>query len=199
MCVRVLARGPRGVTPGDRDGGDYFATLKRVLRRRLVGLPGTQHHRREVRLVRRVRVVLRLQAQPAALDVGLAAAALDRSIQEVAGVELHARLGGGDLHDPAADRIGDARAHRMVPGGCAEHEVVVVAPAKPDLLVVGVDELADPPRLGEVKRRARHRAQFAGGDQPLVDRRVLVGEHLQRVVQDRRRGAGRQVEVRVVA
>ena len=88
---------------------------ERVLRARLVGLPWTQHHRREIRFVRRVRIVLRLQAQAAALDVGLAAAALDRSVQEVARVELHPGLGGGDVHDPAADRIGDARAHAHGP------------------------------------------------------------------------------------
>ena len=39
-------------------------------------------------------------------------------------------------------------------------------------------------------------AQLAGGDQAFVDRRVLVGEQVQRVIQDRRRCAGRQVEVR---
>ena len=66
-------------------------------------------------------------------------------------------------------------ASRSVPACAVEDEVVVVALAELDLLVVGVDARADGSRLAEVERRARDRPQLAGRDQRRVHRRVPVG------------------------
>src|SRR5262245_16400991 len=52
-------------------------------------------------LVRRVRVVLGLEAEPGAAGVGPAPLALQGPVQEVAAVELQARLRGGDVEDDA--------------------------------------------------------------------------------------------------
>ena len=66
-----------------------------------------------------------------------------------------------------AGRIVDAGAQAHRARRLPEDEVVVVAAAEDDLLVRGVDELADPARLAEVKRRPGHAAQLAGGNQAL--------------------------------
>src|SRR5205814_5708286 len=73
--------------------------LRRELidRRRRVPLSGLEHGRREVRLVRRVREVLRLKAKTITTNIDLAAFAGDRAVQEIACVELDARLGRGDF------------------------------------------------------------------------------------------------------
>src|SRR5262249_3614466 len=78
-------------------------------RGRVVFLTGPQHGRGKARLVRRIRVVLRLQTEPEAPVVHLAALAVDRAVEEVARVELHARLGGHHLERATRRRIGDTR------------------------------------------------------------------------------------------
>ena len=91
-------------------------------------------------MVGRIREVLRLQAEAVGLPIGLAAGPDQRAVEEVAGVELDARLGRLDLHDPAARRLEH-------PGSQAErtnlrlveHEIVVVAVPEQGLLVVLAD------------------------------------------------------------
>src|SRR5689334_12788876 len=72
-----------------------------VHRHRVVRLAWVQPRARETRLVRRIRVVLRLHAERRAPLVYPAALALDRPIQEIAGVELQPRLLREDLHHAA--------------------------------------------------------------------------------------------------
>ena len=62
-----------------------------------------------MRVVRRVREVLRLQAEAVALPVQSTAGADERGIEEVPAVELYTRLGGMDLQDAAASRVMDTR------------------------------------------------------------------------------------------
>ena len=64
------------------------------------------------------------------------------------------------------------------------NEIVVVAAAEPDLLVVAIDPRTDCHGLAEVKRRAGHIAQFAGRDQSLVYRREAVGVEFQFVLEN---------------
>src|SRR4051812_35757683 len=52
----------------------------------------TQDRRRKLRLVRRIREVLRLEAEAETMSVDAVALSVDRAVEEVAGVELHAGL-----------------------------------------------------------------------------------------------------------
>src|SRR6266508_2533857 len=151
---------------------------------RVVLLARPQHGRREVVMVGRVRVVLGLQRQAVALPVHPAAGADQGAVQEVARVELDARLVGEDLQDPAASRVGQPR-RQLQPGAApVQHPVVVVAAADDELRVAVADARTDRGRPGEVQRRAGHRGDLAGGDQGRVDRGVVAGPQQQLVVVD---------------
>src|SRR3972149_4541535 len=67
-----------------------------------VRLPRLQDRRREARLIRRIRIVLRLEAEAGAVPVNVPRLAGDRAVEEIARVELDTRLGGLDL--PRAPR-----------------------------------------------------------------------------------------------
>src|SRR5204863_2075330 len=62
-----------------------------VNRHGVIGLAGIEPVRREIVVVRRVREVLRLEAEPIALAILLAGRAIGRTVEEVAGIELQAR------------------------------------------------------------------------------------------------------------
>src|SRR5262249_13823801 len=66
-------------------------------RRRVQLLPRPKDRGREVRVVGRVREVLRLQREPVALAVRVAARPVDRPVEEVARVELDPRLRGQEV------------------------------------------------------------------------------------------------------
>ena len=74
--------------------------------------------------------------------------------EEIARVELQARLIGEDLHDDAAAGVVNLGhpAHASLTGS-AQHPVVVVALAEVDLLVRGVDARADLGGPAEIERR----------------------------------------------
>src|SRR5262245_15605514 len=72
-------------------------------------LPGLEDHRRETRLVHRVGEVLRLQAEAGMLLIHHPALALHLAVEEVARIELHARLGRQHLHDAARLGVLDPR------------------------------------------------------------------------------------------
>src|SRR3569833_1933952 len=105
----------------------------------VVGLAWLLDRGGELGMVGGVREVLRLQAEGVALLVDLLALALDRSVQEVAGVALHSRLGREDFHGPAARRIDRARREDQPRPLAVDHPVVGVALAKDELLVVLMD------------------------------------------------------------
>jgi hypothetical protein len=132
-------------------------------------------------MIRRIGVVLRFEAEAAA-----ARKAVARGIEVVAGVELDAGFGRGDVERPPARRIGDVRGRlkRPVARPAVDHEVVVVAVAAADLLVVGVDPRADRRRRPEVERRAGDRRDLAGRNLPGVGRRVALGAQRQLMPQD---------------
>src|SRR4051812_44916678 len=88
---------------------DLLTHPKPIHRRRVVPLPGAEHGGGELRLVRRVGEVLRLETERRALFVDLAALARDLSVQEIARVELDAGLGGEHVHRAPARGIDDVR------------------------------------------------------------------------------------------
>src|SRR4051812_47741609 len=79
----------------------------------------------ELRLIRRIREMLRFQAERAVLDIG-AAIAVDGTVEKVAGIQLHATLRGLNFHDASAGGIFDSRGVAEFAGG-AKHIVVVVS------------------------------------------------------------------------
>src|SRR5438270_11300678 len=96
-------------------------------------------------MVRRIREMLGLERETIAEMIDGAAFASDAAVQEVSGVELDSRLGGGNFHCATSRRLDDAcREHQCIRSGPApiEHEVVVVSVAEADL---GVLSLIDSP------------------------------------------------------
>ena len=114
--------------------------------------------------------------------------------EEVAGVELDARFGGGDLQDPSGLGVVDlcGRRHDLP---AIQHEVMIVADR------VGLD-LVDPRSdrrgLGEIERSAGNRGDLASGNEGIINGRVMVGGQHQLVSQHRLAGPSAQVEVTVV-
>src|SRR5215475_11519462 len=154
----------------------YETLLRRKLeyRRRLILPAFFQDSRREVRFIRRIRKMLCLEAEAVALVVGLAGFAL-HLCKKVADVKLDARLGRPDFHSPGRLRIIYLRRLTQYSGLAVDDEVVVVAAAELQLLVVLIDARADRRGLCEVERRAFDAPQFACRDQSRVDRREAVG------------------------
>ena len=88
-----------------------------------------------------------------------------RPVQEVARVELNAGFGGQHFHHPPGLRLVDSRREGQRASAAGQNEVVIVAAAELELLVVLVDPGADGRRLAEIERRPFHAAQLAGRDQ----------------------------------
>src|SRR5690349_15973877 len=82
---------------------------ERVHRLRSVLLPRPQHHRRKTRMVRRIRKVLSLETESAAMPVTAAVLSGNAAVEEVAGVELHAGLSGVHFQGTSRHRLEDAR------------------------------------------------------------------------------------------
>src|SRR6476620_9648059 len=194
---KVLPVTPAGAMPScvdlvDGEGvGRCFAEL----------LAGAEDGRREVGLVGRVREVLGLEAEAVALAVGAAGCADERAGQEIAGVELDARLGGTDFEAAPGCRLADNRGEdlRAVAGRRAGDDVVVVvAVAERELWVVVADAGADRVRGAEVEGCAIDRGDLAGRDQSLVGRGEMVGVEGQLVAEDRAGAFACEVEIGVV-
>src|SRR5215216_6384576 len=182
----LLERNARSVGGEAVDGGG------------LVPLTRRQHGRREVGVVGRVGVVLGLEGEPVALPVHPAAGADQRPVQEVAGVELDARLVGDDLQDPAAPRLDDPGRQLEAAAVPVQHPVVVVAAPDDELLEPVADARPDGGRAPEVHRRAADPGDLAGRDQGRVNRRVVAGLEGQLVAVDVARALAGQVPVGVV-
>src|SRR5262245_23208413 len=84
--------------------------------------------------------------------------------EPVAGVELDARLRRENVELSAVYRLIQARREGHLVRVAVEHEVVIVAPADPKLLVVCFDAVADCARFAEVERRVRDIAQLTSRD-----------------------------------
>ena len=132
------------------------------------------------------------------MQILLAAVANERSVEEVARVELHARFGRPNLHQPSGVRF--IYRHRLAQsaGFAIEHEVVVIAAAVLDLLIVCADARADRRRLAEVKRRSLDRRKLARRNESLVHRRVSPSIDLDAVIQNVTRVLTAKIEVGVI-
>src|SRR5688500_11948661 len=101
--------------------------------------------------------MLGLQAQPVAVTIDRAPLALQRALEKIPRVELHAWLGRRDLEGAAALRLDHTRGKARFVALSSEHEVVVVADAELELRVRVVDAGPDSRRLPEVQRCAGNR------------------------------------------
>ncbi len=129
------------------------------------GFAGVQGGGGELWLVGGVGEVLSFEAEAGVLEVGPAGLAGELAVEEVAGVELNAGLGGFDAEGATAPRVvgfgGEVqRAWRPV-----EDEVVVVAAGEEELRVGGGDVGADCGGAAEVEWRAGYGGELAGGDE----------------------------------
>src|SRR4051812_43173902 len=97
------------------------------------------------------------------LSVAVPAFAGTAAIHRVAGIDLQSWLGRGDLDEPAALGIAQARGrHKVGPTVAANLKVVIVSTDDPQLLIIPVYALANLPRRGEIERRATNGAQHSG-------------------------------------
>src|SRR5688572_8540335 len=109
--------------------------------------------------------MLRFERKPASSLIWTSGLAGQRAVEEIAGVELDARLGRRDLEHPSARWILHARRQHGLAPLPIQHEIVVIAVARPDLRIAGGDARANRGRLPEVEGRAVH-AGDTGGYQP---------------------------------
>src|SRR5258708_28487484 len=100
--------------------------------------------------------MLRLERKSRAPGIDLAALAMKRAVEEVASVELDARFRGKHFQHTAALRIPNASSKRRRSGHMVEDEVMVVAFAEFQLLVIVLDTLSNRSGLPEVERRPVH-------------------------------------------
>src|SRR4051812_25634101 len=149
-------------------------------------------------MVRRVRVVLSFQGEPISLLVGVSVLAREFSVQEVAGVKLHARFCGVYLEHSSSLRFKDAGRQLKFRAFTVDDEVVIVSSAQFDLLVICIDAGPDSCSLSEIKWRVLHRTQFARWDYVLVNRREAVGVQHKFMAQDVPLAFTFQIEVRVL-
>ena len=103
-------------------------------------------------MIGRIREVLRLETQRRAASVGVPGLALNGAVEEVRGVQLHSRLRREHFENAPALRLVDRRCERKRIALLVQYEVVVVAAAEADLLVVGIDPFTDLVRLAEIER-----------------------------------------------
>ena len=100
--------------------------------------------------------MLGLEAEAVAKLILFASLAAEFAIEEIAAIELNARLGGEHFHGAPGGRFVNLRGHGKRAILVVEYPVVVVAAAEFHLLVIGFDALADGGGRGEVKRRTDH-------------------------------------------
>jgi hypothetical protein len=137
--------------PVDAEGEDR---LRRVVLSRL------DQRGREVRLVRRIRVMLRLETKAAATRVR-ASLSGQLPIEKIAGVKLHARFRGRDLEGPAVFGSTTRAARRRLPA-CRSAPSCDRSRAVLHLRIRLIDPRADRGRRAKVERRA-----FNGRESPV--------------------------------
>ncbi|KAG5719920.1 hypothetical protein E4T56_gene15533, partial [Termitomyces sp. T112] len=167
----------------------------------LFGLAGIDAGGNEIGMVGRIGKLLRLQRDAVAHAIDVPVLAQHRAVDESACIELDPRLGGKHFQHPARGPVGQTRQELGRLGQPrVDGEIVVVAARDRQLLVMPVAQgLAHHAPLAKIKGRARHRAQFAGGDQGSIDRRVTGrrnGQHL--VHRITRPALARQIEQGVI-
>ena len=105
--------------------------------------------------------MLGLKTKAAVLSIVDAAVAALRSIQPIACIDLHARLGGPYLHHPSGSPIVDRGASRESLPAALEDEIVIIANG---LSGQSSEVQADGLSLSKVERRAGHWHLLASGN-----------------------------------
>src|SRR6185436_14372022 len=111
-------------------------------------------------MIRRIRKMLRFHAKRRPLAISYAVFSMQGSIEKIASVELHARFGGEHFHHATRRWVANACSHFQAATSTVEHEIVVVAFSKLQLLVLVVDSGADGRGLAKIKRSPLHAFQF---------------------------------------
>lgn len=145
-----------------------------------------------------VGVVLGLHDYGSAVGVGDGVFAEDFAVEEVAYVELEAGFVGVDFHGDACGGGDDAGGYEGGVAGGVEDEVVVVAEAVAQLLVVGVDVTAYGFGGAEIEGGAFDGAYLAAGHERAVDGREGVGVDVDFVAENVAGEVAGEVEVGVV-
>src|SRR5439155_10543619 len=144
-------------------------------RLRMESLARLHDCRWEVRMVRRIREMLSLQAKSVAQFVDMSLLSGDGSIQEVTGIELDTRFGRKNFQHSTARGFmhpgGQYQAVFIVP---VDHEIVIVTASNDQLFIAFVDAGTNRGCLGEIHRRSPHGSKFAGRDEGLVHGRESV-------------------------
>ncbi|KIU01310.1 hypothetical protein QU38_02255, partial [Staphylococcus aureus] len=104
----------------------------------------------------------------------------------VARIELQPRLARMEIEHAARDRIEQCRHRAVSSARRVDHEIMVIAMAAPQLLVVAVDRIADSPGRAEVEGSAGNFGKRPGRDQPGIDRGDAAGGDAQQMIEDRR-------------
>ncbi len=94
------------------------------------------------------------------------------AIQKIAGIKLHAGLRGRHLKNASACGLYDAGGGNQSLAAPVDHEVVIVAIAVTDLLMIVVDACADCRGRTEIQRGSFNGCKFARRDERGIDGRV---------------------------
>jgi hypothetical protein len=144
---------------------------------------GTQFRRWKIRLIRTIGEMLGLEAESGAKTVDVAAFAFDASVQMIARVELHARLGCVDFKRSAGLGIDGACRERQTLLRSVQDKIVIVARAQLKLLMRLIDTFADSRFFPEIEGRSCHALQFAGGNLVLIDWCKKIGIQRDQVIE----------------
>src|SRR5690348_3289907 len=141
----------------------------------MIALARLQFGRGKIRVIRRVGIVLRLEAEAETVAVGDAALAVDAAVEEIAAVKLNARLRGQDFQFPSRFFVvnagGEDEAGLVI---AIQDEIVVVALAEFELLVVVIDARADGRGFAKIEGSACDIFEFSGGNEGGVDGGELI-------------------------
>src|ERR1700722_14463618 len=130
----------------------------------------------KIRMIRRIREVLRLQAHCKTGFVDFASLAGRGGAQKVAGVDLDSRLSGPGFHDTASRGfIKNSCQTRHGFHAGIQYPVVIVAVTKFQLFVILVDARANGGGLPEIKRRTGNRTELTCWDHSRVNRSEAAG------------------------
>ncbi len=150
-------------------------------------------------MIWRIREVLRFQTKPGTESVDYTALSHNTPIKVVARVELDSRLRRQDFQHTSRFRLnGACRQFQAVAAVPVKHEVVIVADAKLQLLVLFVNALARSSWLSKIEWRSFDTLQLAGRDQVGIDRRKAIGVDGNDVVENLSLSLPCQIEVGVV-
>lgn len=134
----------------------------------LIGFAGLEDTVRKLRLVGRVWEFLSFKTECSSLIR-----------EEIARIELQARLIRDDLHDPAADRVvKDGGSAELLAVVVANHPAVIVASRDFERFEILFDPLPDCGGAGEIHGSVCDRGFFPGGDETRVGGKEGVGHEL---------------------